>query len=224
MNSTPMTRIMIVDEHLLFREGLTRMLEDEPGFAVVGQASEAVEAARTAQECRPDVLIVGLSGRALARMMQLLRSTPANGHAVHTILLTTTSEATRLGGMLHLGAAGIVLRESSSHQVVKSIRRVVNGHDSGSNGAEGDASAPRRARPPRVASFEEKPFGLTRRELEITGAVARGESNRKIAARFSIAEITVKHHLTRIFDKTGVVTRLELAVFAINNDLIETST
>lgn len=223
MNGTPMTRIMIVDEHLLFREGLTRMLEDEPGFAVVGQASEAVEAARTAQECSPDVLIVGLSGRALARMMQLLRSTPANGHAVHTILLTTTSEATRLGGMLQLGAAGIVLRESSSHQVVKSIRRVVNGHDSCSNG-EGDASAPRRARPPRVASFEEKPFGLTRRELEITGAVARGESNRKIAARFSIAEITVKHHLTRIFDKTGVVTRLELAVFAINNDLIEMST
>lgn len=223
MNGTPMTRIMIVDEHLLFREGLTRMLEDEPGFAVVGQASEAVEAARTAQECNPDVLIVGLSGRALARMMQLLRSTPANGHAVHTILLTTTSEATRLGGMLQLGAAGIVLRESSSHQVVKSIRRVVNGHDSCSNG-EGDASAPRRARPPRVASFEEKPFGLTRRELEITGAVARGESNRKIAARFSIAEITVKHHLTRIFDKTGVVTRLELAVFAIDNDLIEMST
>ena len=223
MNGTPMTRIMIVDEHLLFREGLTRMLEDEPGFAVVGQASEAVEAARTAQECSPDVLIVGLSGRALARMMQLLRSTPANGHAVHTILLTTTSEATRLGGMLQLGAAGIVLRESSSHQVVKSIRRVVNGHDSCSNG-EGDASAPRRARPPRVASFEEKPFGLTRRELEISGAVARGESNRKIAARFSIAEITVKHHLTRIFDKTGVVTRLELAVFAIDNDLIEMST
>ena len=223
MNGTPMTRIMIVDEHLLFREGLTRMLEDEPGFAVVGQASEAVEAARTAQECSPDVLIVGLSGRALARMMQLLRSTPANGHAVHTILLTTTSEATRLGGMLQLGAAGIVLRESSSHQVVKSIRRVLNGHDSCSNG-EGDASAPRRARPPRVASFEEKPFGLTRRELEITGAVARGESNRKIAARFSIAEITVKHHLTRIFDKTGVVTRLELAVFAIDNELIEMST
>ena len=54
--------------------------------------------------------------------------------------------------------------------------------------------------------------------------MARGESNRKIAARFSIAEITVKHHLTRIFDKTGVVTRLELAVFAINNDLIEMST
>ena len=104
MNGTPMTRIMIVDEHLLFREGLTRMLEDEPGFAVVGQASEAVEAARTAQECSPDVLIVGLSGRALARMMQLLRSTPANGHAVHTILLTTTSEATRLGGMLQLAA------------------------------------------------------------------------------------------------------------------------
>jgi len=223
MNGTPMTRIMIVDEHLLFREGLTRMLEDEPGFAVVGQASEAVEAARTAQQCSPDVLIVGLSGRALARMMQLLRSTPANGHAVHTILLTTTNEATRLGGMLQLGAAGIVLRESSSHQVVKSIRRVVNGHDSCSNG-EDDASAARRARPPRVASFEEKPFGLTRRELEITGAVARGESNRKIAAHFSIAEITVKHHLTRIFDKTGVVTRLELAVFAINNDLIEMST
>ena len=217
MNGNPTTRIMIVDEHLLFREGLTRMLEDEPGFAVVAQASEPVEAARTAQECAPDVLIVGLAGRALARMMQLLRSKPANGHIVHTLLLTTTNEAVRLGGMLQLGAAGIVLRESSSLQVLKSIRRVMNGHDGPDD--ESGTAARQRERKPAPSALDENPFCLTRRELDIVGAIARGEPNRKIAARFDIAEITVKHHLTRIFDKTGVANRLELAVFAIRNEL-----
>jgi two-component system nitrate/nitrite response regulator NarL len=218
MNGTPTTRIMIVDEHLLFREGLTRVLEDEPGFAVVGHASEPVDAVRTVQECSPDVLIVGLSGRALIRMMHLLRSRQANGHVLHTILLTTASEATRLADVLQLGAGGVVLRESSSQQVLKSIRRVVNGHDRGVDNHAG-ANPPRRERTPALASLEDTPFGLTRRELDIVGAIARGESNRKIAARFSIAEITVKHHLTRIFDKTAVASRLELAVFAINNEL-----
>lgn len=216
MNGTPMTRIMIVDEHLLFREGLTRMLEDEPDFAVVGQASEPVEAARTARDCAPDVLIVGLAGRALARMMQLLHGAPANGHVVHTLLLTTTSEASRLGGLLQQGAAGIVLRESSSLQMLKSIRRVMNGHDG--SGDESVAAVTRQARKP--SPLDDNPFCLTRRELDIVGAIARGEPNRKIAARFSIAEITVKHHLTRIFAKTGVANRLELAVFAIRNDLV----
>jgi two-component system nitrate/nitrite response regulator NarL len=217
MSGTPATRIMIVDEHLLFREGLARMLEDEPGITVVAEAAEPVEAARAVRECAPDVLIVGLAGRALARMMQLLHGTPANGHIVHTLLLTTTSEASRLGGMLQLGAAGIVLRESSSRQVLKSIRRVMNGHD----GPDDEHSAPakRRMRNPAPSTLDENPFNLTRRELDIVGAVARGEPNKKIAARFAIAEITVKHHLTRIFDKTGVANRLELAVFAIRNEL-----
>jgi two-component system, NarL family, nitrate/nitrite response regulator NarL len=216
MDGTPTIRIMIVDEQLLFREGLTRVLEGEPGFAVVGHASEPAEAARTAHACSPDVLIVGLSGRALIRMMHLLRNRPANGHRVHTIVLTAASEASRLANVLQLGAAGIVLRESSSQQVLKSIRRAVNGHD---RRVDEGSTAPRRDRTPALASLEDSPFGLTRRELDIVGAVARGESNRKIAARFSIAEITVKHHLTRIFDKTAVASRLELAVFAINNEL-----
>jgi two-component system nitrate/nitrite response regulator NarL len=216
MNGNPTTRIMIVDEHLLFREGLTRMLEDEPGFAVVGHASEPGEAARTAQQCSPDVLIVGLSGRPLVRMMQLLRSRQGNGHAIHTILLMTTAESSRLVDMLQLGASGIVLRESSSQHVLKSIRRLMNGHERG----DASTTSPRRRRTPALATLEDRPFGLTPRELEIVGAVARGESNRKIAARFSIAEITVKHHLTRIFDKTAVASRLELAVFAIGNELI----
>ena len=214
MNGNPTTRIMIVDEYLLFREGLARMLEDEPGLTVVAHASEPGEAARTAQACTPDLVIIGLSGRALVRTMQLLRN-QANGHAVHTILLTTTAEASRMVEMVQLGAAGIVLRESSSQQVLKSIRGILTSQDA-LDRRQGGRLARRRRQAAATAADEDSPFGLTRRELEIVDAVARGESNRKIAERFSIAEITVKHHLTRIFDKTGVGNRLELAIFAIN--------
>ena len=220
MNDSPTTRIVIVDEHLLFREGLKRMLEDEPDFAVVGNASEPDDAVRAAQEWKPDVLIAGLSGRPLVRMMQMLRRLPANGHPVRTLVLTTTAEATRMVEVLQLGAAGIVLRESSSQQLLKSIRRVLADR----HAIEGqqmigvldpirDSAA---AVPPTPGA---RPFGLTARELDIVAAIARGESNRTIAKRFSIAEVTVKHHLTRIFDKTSVLSRLELAVFAINHEL-----
>jgi two-component system, NarL family, nitrate/nitrite response regulator NarL len=220
MNESPTTRIVIVDEHLLFREGLKRMLEDEPGFAVVGNASEPAEAVRTTQEWKPDVLIAGLSGRPLVRMMQMLRNLPANGHMVRTLVLTTTAEATRMIEVLQLGAAGIVLRESSSHELLKSIRRLLADQTcSDRQRMSGVLEAPRDVPAMLAPVRDERPFGLTPREQDIVGRVARGESNKTIAQRFSIAEVTVKHHLTRIYDKTGVVTRLELAVFAINHEL-----
>jgi two-component system, NarL family, nitrate/nitrite response regulator NarL len=220
MNESPTTRIVIVDEHLLFREGLKRMLEDEPGFAVVGNASEPAEAVRTTQEWKPDVLIAGLSGRPLVRMMQMLRNLPANGHMVRTLVLTTTAEATRMIEVLQLGAAGIVLRESSSQELLKSIRRLLADQAcSDRQRMSGVLEAPRDVPAMLAPVRDERPFGLTPREQDIVGRVARGESNKTIAQRFSIAEVTVKHHLTRIYDKTGVVTRLELAVFAINHEL-----
>jgi two-component system, NarL family, nitrate/nitrite response regulator NarL len=217
MNDSPTTRIVIVDEHLLFREGLKRMLEDEPGFAVVGNASEPAEAVRTTQDWKPDLLIAGLSGRPLVRMMQMLRSLPANGHMVRTLVLTTTAQATRMLEVLQLGAAGIVLRESSSQELLKSIRRLLA--DQACIDRQRMAGAPRDVSTLLGPLRDERPFGLTPREQDIVGRVARGESNKTIAERFSIAEVTVKHHLTRIYDKTGVVTRLELAVFAINHEL-----
>jgi two-component system, NarL family, nitrate/nitrite response regulator NarL len=220
MNDSPTTRIVIVDEHLLFREGLKRMLEDEPGFAVVGNASEPAEAVRTTQEWKPDLLIAGLSGRPLVRMMQMLRGLPANGHMVRTLVLTTTAEAARMLEVLQLGAAGIVLRESSSQDLLKSIRRLLADHAwIERQRASGVLEAPRHEPAVLGPMRDERPFGLTPREQDIVGRVARGESNKTIAERFSIAEVTVKHHLTRIYDKTGVVTRLELAVFAINHEL-----
>jgi two-component system nitrate/nitrite response regulator NarL len=220
MNDSPTTRIVIVDEHLLFREGLKRMLEDEPGFAVVGNASEPAEAVRTTQEWKPDLLIAGLSGRPLVRMMQMLRSLPANGHMVRTLVLTTTAEATRMLEVLQLGAAGIVLRESSWQELLKSIRRLLPDQACiDRQRMSGVLEAPRNVSAMLAPVRDERPFGLTPREQDIVGRVARGESNKTIAQRFSIAEVTVKHHLTRIYDKTGVVTRLELAVFAINHEL-----
>jgi DNA-binding NarL/FixJ family response regulator len=74
---------------------------------------------------------------------------------------------------------------------------------------------------PRIRTQAKRPFGLTPREMDIVAAIVAGESNKEIAARLSMGEHTVKHHLSSIFDKTGVFSRLELAVFAINHGLVQ---
>lgn len=213
--------ILLVDDHLIFREGLRRLLEDEPDFSVVAHVSEPDEALRVAVELRPDILITGLSSRPLVRMMQSLQQTSGDAdRPLRTIVLTTEIEKTHMVQALQLGVSGILLRDSSAQLLFESIRGVMAGECW--VGRERLTSLVESLRRP-GASLDRPSaktrFGLTARELEIVASVRRGETNKAIARRYSIREDTVKHHLTRIFDKIGVYSRLELAVFAINQGL-----
>jgi two-component system, NarL family, nitrate/nitrite response regulator NarL len=217
-----MVNILLVDEYVIFREGLRKLLEAEPDFTVVGDAADPEEAVRVSRETQPDVLISGLSGRPLIRMMRTLQqqSAGADPHAVRTIVLTTTIEKTQMVQALQLGVSGILLKETSSQLLFESVRSVAAGEcwvgrERLTDLVESLRQATTRGgRPIRPARF-----GLTPRELEVVDAVRRGETNKAIARRFAITEDTVKHHLTRIFDKVGVFSRLELALFAINHGL-----
>jgi DNA-binding NarL/FixJ family response regulator len=120
--------------------------------------------------------------------------------------------------LFHLGARGVVLKDSGSTVLVRAIRTIMTGRSWLDRESVSDLVHAvsqlngKRARPARD-------FGLTARELEIVAAVATASCNKEIAHRFSIAEKTVKHHLTNIFDKVGVSNRLELALFALNHGL-----
>ncbi|MGH9789357.1 MAG: response regulator [Candidatus Acidiferrales bacterium] len=214
------TRILVADDHPIFRDGLRKLLEAEPDFRVIGEASDGEEAVKLAHELKPDVLLLDL---AMPHQpgLDALRELAAASAPVRTILLTVAIEKAQLVEALQLGARGVVLKETSTELLLKSIRSVVAGQYW--VGREAVTDLVRVLRDLIPAAGEEakkKAYGLTPRELEIVSAIVLGYTNKDIARKFSISEDTVKHHLTNIFDKVGVSNRLELALFAIEHRLV----
>jgi two-component system, NarL family, nitrate/nitrite response regulator NarL len=213
-------RIVIADDHPIFRDGLRRLLEAEPGLKVIGEASDGSDAVKLARQLKPDVMLLDL---AMPRQpgLEALRDLSIGGaNGVKVILLTAAAEKHQIVEALQLGARGVVLKDSATQLLLKSIHTVMAGEYW--VGREAVSNLVQYLRMQMQASNEEsrqKKFGLTPRELEIVSAVVAGYSNKEIAEYFKISEDTVKHHLSNIFDKLGVSTRLELALFAVNQGL-----
>ena len=212
-------RIVVADDHPVFRAGLRAVLGAEPGFAVVGEAGAGDEAVRLAREIRPDVLLLDMAMPGVSGMEAL---SSLAGSEVRIIVLTAAIEKADIVKALQLGAAGVVLKSSGSELLVKAIRSVVGGQHW--IGRESVSDLVQALRGLMTASPERAPrdrFGVTPRELEITSAVVAGLSNREIARQFRLSEDTVKHHLTNIFNKVGASNRLELALFAVHHRLLD---
>jgi len=212
-------RILIADDHPIFRDGLKRLLESERDFKVVGEACDGVEAVNMVRQLKPEILLLDL-GMPRRPGLEALREMSTDATSVRVILLTAAAEKDQIVEALQLGARGVVLKDSATQILLKSIRAVMNGEywvgrESVSNLVQylrvlvGSSSSTARQRR----------YGLTPRELEIVSAVVAGYANKEIAEHFKISEDTVKHHLSNIFDKVGVSTRLELALFAVNQAL-----
>jgi len=147
-------------------------------------------------------------------------STPANAAPLRVILLTAAAAKGQIVEALQLGARGVVLKDSATQVLFKAIKAVMGGEYW--VGRECVSNLVQHLRALMESKHDEghqKTFGLTPRELEIVSAVVAGFSNKEIAQYFRISEDTVKHHPSNIFDKVGVSTRLELALFAVNHSL-----
>ena len=214
-------RIVIADDHPIFRDGLRRLLESEGDMKVVGEACDGREAVKLATEIKPDILLLDLAmpkHPGLEALRDL--STGANSSPVRVILLTAAAEKSQIVEALQLGARGVVLKDSATQLLLKAIHTVMSGEYW--VGRESVSNLVQYLRTLMQSSSDEarqRKFGLTPRELEIVSAVVAGYANREIAEYFKISEDTVKHHLSNIFDKLGVSTRLELALFAVNQGL-----
>jgi len=216
------TRILVADDHRIFRDGLCKLLAAEADFRVEGETGDGDLAVQLVEEMHPDILLLDLAMRPHGLdTLRKLASQPAS--ATRVILLTAAIENSQIVEALRLGARGVVLKEAASAVLFKCIRAVVTGQYWIGNEAVADlvklvreitATGPKRDCPKN---------GITPRELQVISTIVAGYSNKEIAQKFSISEDTVKHHLTNIFDKLGTSSRLELATYAISHHLVEKS-
>jgi two-component system, NarL family, nitrate/nitrite response regulator NarL len=212
-------KIVLADRQEIFREGLKRLLESDPGFLVVGGAGTPAEVLHLVDTLDPDVLLLDLRlhGNDSLEIIKALAQKP---HRVRTIGLTASVEDEMLKTALRHGVRGAIGKESATPLLFKSIRSVVEDDTwmcPEPAAAAGDADAQSAEC---SVEAQARKFRLTRREMDIVSAVAAGESNKGIAQRLSLSEDTVKHHVSHVFDKLGVFSRLELAIFALNHDLV----
>jgi two-component system, NarL family, nitrate/nitrite response regulator NarL len=210
-------RIVVAHEQAIVRHGLKLLLEQTGRLQVVGEAGDGVQTIGVVQQLRPDLLLLDLS--LPAGVLDALRVLRASCASVRTIVLSGDEHDANVS--LQHGVRGVLAKTSPVNMLFKSIQAVMQDEywvDDRCAAARADRREPQA--PPR-ANGRSNRFKLTKREMQIIAAVADGESNKGIAERLSVAEDTVKHHLSNVFDKLGVFSRLELAVFAINHGLIQ---
>jgi DNA-binding NarL/FixJ family response regulator len=218
--ATRRVRIVLADDHQMFRDAVRRLLDAEPDLVVVGEASDGEEAVALTLQYEPDILLLDVA-MPHGNGMQVLQHIAAASKATRIIMVTGAVEENELRQALRLGARGFVLKESGAEQLLESIRVVQGGEYFVGRECMADLVSAVRSRgvaiegrAPRKADF-----GLTTRERQIVSAVVNAYQNKEIAAKFAISEKTVKHHLTNIFNKVGVSNRLELALFAVHHHL-----
>jgi DNA-binding NarL/FixJ family response regulator len=217
-------RIVVADDHPIFRDGLCKLLALEEDFEVVAQAQDGRQVLDVLQQHEPDILLLdlkmpGLDGLATLQRLQIAKN------KTRVIVLTASDDKNEFVQAMKLGTSGIVLKQTATELLIKSIRKVHAGEiwlDSHTTAAvirQFVANDEQPAAPPQAAPRDRERSPLSQREREIVALVAQGFKNKEMAEKMFISEQTVKNHLHNIFDKLGVSDRLELALYAIHNNL-----
>src|SRR5262245_4686246 len=223
----PKIRIVVADDHPIFRDGLCRLLALEEDFEVVAQAQDGRQVLDVLQQHEADILLLdlkmpGLDGLATLQRLQIAKI------KTRVIVLTASDDKNEFVQAMKLGASGIVLKQTATELLMNSIRKIHAGEiwlDSHTTAAvdrqlvaNGETPAVQSLPPtPLIRQRERSP--LSQREREIVALVAQGFKNKEMAKKMFISEQTVKNHLHNIFDKLGVSDRLELALYAIHKGL-----
>ncbi|MBB3609320.1 response regulator transcription factor [Rhizobium sp. BK602] len=199
--------LAVIDDHPLFREGVTRSLAEIGGFSIVGEGNTKDDAVRIAEDARPDVLLMDISmpGGGLAAIPLILERVPDQ----KIVMLTVSEASDDVTTALRSGAKGYVLKGVGSRTLAEILRTVASGEtyvaptlSARLISAQGDGT------PAKADLIGE----LTDRESEVLQLVAMGLSNKQIGLKLDLHEKTVKHHMTQIFTKLGVANRTEAAM------------
>jgi two-component system nitrate/nitrite response regulator NarL len=223
MTAPARIRILVVDDHTLFRRGLTALLARDPGLEVVGDAGDAGEAQRKAEHLQPDLILLdnhlpGVNG--VDALPGLLAALPQT----RILMLTVSEDEADLSAALRAGACGYLLKTIEGDALSAAIRRVMRGEHVIADEMTGKLVAAFRGSPATASvdapATPASPLALlSPRETEILRAVSRGASNKEIARELDIAESTVKIHVQHMLRKLDVSSRVQLAVIANQHDL-----
>jgi two-component system NarL family response regulator len=218
-DDTPPVRVLVVDDHALFRHGLVSVLRSAADLEVVGEARDGMEAIEQAATLEPDVVLMDVrmptvNGIEAARRIRVAQPT------VRVLMLTESEDEDDLFGALRAGATGYLLKEVAIDEIADAIRSVANGQALVSPSMTTKLLSEFNAMSRRL---EEEHDGrrLTDRELEVLRLIARGMSNKDIGTELVISENTVRNHVRNILEKLQVRSRVEAAMYAVREKLVD---
>ncbi|OZI33397.1 DNA-binding response regulator [Bordetella genomosp. 5] len=219
-------RILLVDDHTLFRSGVRLLLQRQPDFVVVAEAGDGVEGLKRAKELQPDVILLdlnlpGLSG--LETLQLLAQDLPTCA----VIILTVSEEGEELAQALRDGARGFLVKNIDAEALTTAIRRAAAGESVIAPSMTGklvdqfrvQASAAGAHAPAGTAAAPVGRHRLTAREMQIIQYLARGDSNKTIARELDVSESTVKIHVQNVLKKLNLTSRVQVAVYAVEHGL-----
>lgn len=216
-------RVLVVDDHVLFRRGLQMVLEQEPDIAIAGEAANGAEAVRLACELLPDIVLLDIRMpqqpgiEACAAIKEMVPS-------ARIIMLTISDEEADLYEAVKAGASGYLLKEISTDELAAAIRAVAEGQSLINPSMASKLLSEFAAMAKRTGEREHLPGPrLTDREREVLRLVARGLNNREIAKQLFISENTVKNHVRNILDKLQLHSRMEAVVYAVREKIVDIS-
>ncbi|SPC20259.1 response regulator [Cupriavidus taiwanensis] len=211
-------RILLIDDHTLFRSGIRALLQRQADFEIVDEASDGVEGIKRAKQHRPDVILLDLNMPGLSGL-EALQLLDEDLPQTAVIVLTVSEEAEELAAALRGGARGYLIKNIETEALIAGIRRAAAGEPVISDSMTAKLVAQFRAPVPAVAPRQDDAPRLTAREREIVQGLARGESNKEIARDLGVAESTVKIHVQNILKKLNLASRVQVAVYAVEHGL-----
>ncbi|WP_213779134.1 response regulator [Caballeronia sp. dw_276] len=213
-------RILLIDDHTLFRSGVHALLQRQPDFEVVGDAADGIEGIKRAKQHRPDVVLLDLNMPGLSGIetLQLLQQDLPD---TAVIMLTVSEDVDELTSALHEGACGYLLKNMDADALATMIRRAADGEsviaESMTQRLIAKMRTPQKAEELPAPDTRES-SALTPRERDIVRIVARGASNKDIARELDLAESTVKIHVRNVLRKLNLTSRVQIAIHALARD------
>jgi DNA-binding NarL/FixJ family response regulator len=216
MNRTTPVRVLLADDHTMFRQGLREMLSTDGAIEVVGQADNGEEAVALARRLRPDVVVLDVEMPVMGAeeaIGPLLRVSPPPG----IVVVTMHDDPRLVRRLLAMGASAYLVKSASMQELISAVRTAAEAPEEGGPSDENVVIVVPRSR---LEKIEEGNDELSHRELEVMLLVARGLSNRQVAQALHLSEATVKRHLANIYPKIGVSSRGEATRKALSEGWI----